>query len=66
MAEAECSCLLGGEDTVDEVLGTTSTATVDVSFADNTGTPHFVIVWSLLREGGRWKLDEQISSQRVA
>ncbi|HEX2183249.1 MAG TPA: Stk1 family PASTA domain-containing Ser/Thr kinase [Rubrobacteraceae bacterium] len=51
---------------VDQVLGTTSTATVDVSFVDNTGTPRFVIVWSLLKEGGRWKLDEQISSQRVA
>jgi hypothetical protein len=50
---------------VDEVLGTTATATVDVSFVDNTGTPRFVIVWSLLKEGGQWKLDEQISSQRV-
>jgi serine/threonine-protein kinase len=50
---------------VDEVLGTTATATVDVSFVDNTGTPHFVIVWSLLKEGGQWKLDEQISAQRV-
>jgi hypothetical protein len=50
---------------VDEVLGTTATATVDVSFVDNTGTPRFVIVWSLLKEGGQWKLDEQISSQRA-
>ena len=48
---------------VDEVLGKTATATVDVSFVDNTGTPHFVIVWSLVKEGGQWKLDEQISSQ---
>jgi hypothetical protein len=51
---------------VDEVLGTTATATVDVSFVDNTGTPRFVIVWSLLKEGGRWKLDDQISAQRGA
>jgi len=51
--------------TVDEVLGTTATATVDVSFVDNTGTPRFVIVWSLLKEDGQWKLDKQISSQRV-
>jgi hypothetical protein len=51
---------------VDEVLGTTATATVDVSFVDNTGTPRFVIVWSLLREGGQWKLDAQISAQREA
>jgi tRNA A-37 threonylcarbamoyl transferase component Bud32 len=50
--------------TVDEVLGTTATATVDVSFVDNTGTPRFVIVWSLVKEGGQWKLDEQISAQR--
>jgi eukaryotic-like serine/threonine-protein kinase len=49
---------------VAEVLGTTATATVDVSFVDNTGTPRFVIVWSLLKEGGRWTLDEQISAQR--
>jgi hypothetical protein len=49
--------------TVDEVLGTTATATVDVSFVDNTGTPRFVIVWGLVKEGGVWKLDEQISSQ---
>ncbi len=50
---------------VEEVLGTTATATVDVSFMDNTGTPRFVIVWSLVKEGGRWKLDEQLSAQRI-
>ena len=48
---------------VDEVLDTTATATVDVSFVDNTGTPRFVIVWGLVKEGGQWKLDEQISAQ---
>jgi hypothetical protein len=51
--------------TVDEVSATTATATVDVSFVDNTGTPRFVIVWSLVKEGGRWKLDSQLSAQRV-
>jgi eukaryotic-like serine/threonine-protein kinase len=51
--------------TVDEVSATTATATVDVSFVDNTGTPRFVIVWSLVKEGGAWKLDSQISAQRV-
>jgi hypothetical protein len=51
--------------TVDEVLGTSASATVDVSFVDNTGTPRFVIVWSLVQEGGRWKLDSQLSAQRV-
>jgi eukaryotic-like serine/threonine-protein kinase len=50
---------------VDEVLGTTATATMDVSFVDNTGTPRFVIVWSLVKEGGQWKLDEQLSAQRI-
>ncbi len=50
---------------VDEVLGSTATATVDVSFEDDTGTPRFVIVWGLLREGGQWKLDEQISARRI-
>ena len=42
----------------------TATATVDVSFVDNTGTPRFVIVWGLVKEGGQWKLDEQFSAQR--
>ena len=51
--------------TVDEVLGSTATATVDVSFVDSTGTPRFVIVWSLVKEDGAWKLDEQISAQRA-
>jgi eukaryotic-like serine/threonine-protein kinase len=50
---------------VDEVLGTTATATVDVSFVDNTGTPRFLIVWGLVKEGGQWKLDEQFSAQRI-
>ncbi len=49
---------------VDEVLNTTATATVDVSFVDNTGTPRFVIVWGLVNEDGAWKLDEQFSAQR--
>jgi eukaryotic-like serine/threonine-protein kinase len=51
---------------VDEVLGTTATATVDVSFVDNTGTPRFLIVWGLVKEGGQWKLDEQLSAQRIS
>jgi hypothetical protein len=51
--------------TVDEVLGTTATATVDVSFVDNTGTPRFLIVWGLVKGGGQWKLDEQLSAQRI-
>jgi serine/threonine protein kinase len=50
---------------VDEVLDITATATVDVSFVDNTGTPRFVIVWGLVKEGGAWKLDQQFLAQRV-
>jgi hypothetical protein len=50
---------------VDEVLGTTATATVDVSFVDNTGAPRFLIVWGLVKEGEQWKLDEQFSAQRI-
>ena len=30
----------------------------------STGTPRFGIVWSLVKEDGQWKLDEQISAQR--
>jgi hypothetical protein len=50
---------------VEEVLGTTATATVDVSFVDNTGTPRFIIVWGLVKEGGQWKLNQQYSSERI-
>ncbi len=51
---------------VEDISGTRATATVDVSFVDTTGTPRFFIVWGLVKEGGRWKLDEQYSAQRVA
>jgi serine/threonine protein kinase len=50
---------------VNEILGSTATATVDVTFVDNTGTPRFLIVWSLVQEGGEWKLDSQVSAQRI-
>jgi eukaryotic-like serine/threonine-protein kinase len=50
---------------VEEVLGRTATATVDVSFVDNTGTPRFVIVWGLVKEGREWKLNQQLSAQRI-
>lgn len=52
--------------TVSEISGTTATATVDVSFEDNTGTPRFEITWSLVKEGGEWKLDEQVSAEQVS
>lgn len=42
-----------------------STATVDVSFRDKTGTPRFVLTWDMIRDGGGWKLDSQTSGQKV-
>lgn len=51
---------------VNELFETTATATVEVSFVDNTGTPRFVIVWDLVKEGGQWKLDEQISAESIS
>ena len=50
---------------VHKVSRTTATATVDVSFEDNTGTPQFLITWNLIKEDGRWKLNEQSSAQKV-
>jgi class 3 adenylate cyclase len=50
---------------VDEVSVNTATATVDVSFEDNTGTPRFLIAWNLVREDGRWKLNEQASTEKI-
>jgi hypothetical protein len=50
---------------VEEVSGSTATANVDVSFEDKTGTPRFRITWSLVKEGGRWKLDEQLSAEKM-
>ncbi len=38
-------------------------ATVDVSFEDNTGTPRFVVLWGLVKEGGDWKLEEVLQTE---
>lgn len=43
----------------------TATAAVDVSFRDKTGTPHFLITWNLVKEGEQWKLDEQVSGEKI-
>lgn len=43
---------------VDEVSKDIATATVDVGFEDNTGSPRFTVTWSLVQEGGEWKLDD--------
>ena len=50
---------------VNEIFGTTATATVDVSVVDNTGTPRFLIVWNMVQEDGEWKLNSQVSAQRL-
>jgi hypothetical protein len=35
------------------------------SFVTRTGTPRFSITWKLVKEGGRWKRDEQLSAQKL-
>jgi eukaryotic-like serine/threonine-protein kinase len=50
---------------VNEIIGDTATATVDVTVLDNTGTPRFFIVWTLVKVDGEWKLDYQLSARRI-
>jgi hypothetical protein len=50
---------------VNEVSRNTATATVDVSSINKTETARFHIVWMLVKEGGAWKLDQQLSGQRI-
>jgi len=50
---------------VNEVSGNTATATVDFSSINKTETARFHIVWMLVKEGGEWKLDHQLSGQRT-
>jgi hypothetical protein len=50
---------------VNGVAGDRATATVDVTVLDNTGTPRFLITWNLVKEGGEWKLDYQLSARRI-
>jgi serine/threonine protein kinase len=50
---------------VNEVSGSTATATVDFSSINKTETGRFLIVWMLVKEGGEWKLDHQLSGQRI-
>jgi hypothetical protein len=38
---------------------------VDVSFQDKYGTSHFELVWSLVKEGGQWKLDRQLDEDEI-
>jgi serine/threonine protein kinase len=50
---------------VNEVSGSTATATVDFSSINKVETARFHIVWMLVKEGGEWKLDHQLSGQRI-
>jgi hypothetical protein len=50
---------------VNEVKGNTATATVNFSSMNKTETGRFHIVWMLVKEGGEWKLDHQLSGQRI-
>jgi hypothetical protein len=50
---------------VNEVSGSTATATVDLSSINETESAQFHIVWMLVKEGGGWKLDHQLSGQRI-
>jgi tetratricopeptide (TPR) repeat protein len=44
----------------------TTTATVDIRFEDNTGTPRFLVDWSLIRgEDEKWKLNKELSNLRL-
>src|SRR5215208_1460210 len=51
---------------VNEVSGSTATATVDFSSINKVETARFHIVWMLVKEGGEWKLDHQLSGQRIS
>jgi serine/threonine-protein kinase len=50
---------------VNEVSGSTATATVDFSSINKAEAARFHIVWMLVKEGGEWKLDHQLSGQRI-
>jgi PASTA domain len=50
---------------VNKVSGSTATATVDFSSINKAETARFDIVWMLVKEGGEWKLDHQLSGQRI-
>jgi eukaryotic-like serine/threonine-protein kinase len=50
---------------VNEVSGSTATATVDFSSINKAESARFHIVWMLVKEGGEWKLDHQLYGQRI-
>nr|MBA2535279.1 PASTA domain-containing protein [Rubrobacter sp.] len=50
---------------VNEVSGSTATVTVDFGSINEAETARFHIVWMLVKESGEWKLDHQLSGQRI-
>ncbi|HSK85245.1 MAG TPA: hypothetical protein VK902_17875 [Rubrobacter sp.] len=42
-----------------------ATATVDVAFQDEGKDSRFFLEWMLVKEGEQWKLDEQLSGERI-
>ncbi len=51
---------------VAEVEDEAATATVDVTFEDDSGTPRFLITWSLVRgDDGKWKLNKELFTLRL-
>src|SRR5215207_6877959 len=50
---------------VNKVSRNTAKATVDFSSINKAETARFHIVWMLVEEGGKWKLDHQLSGQRI-
>ncbi len=50
---------------VNDMSGDKATATVDFSSINKTETARFHIVWMLVKEAGEWKLDHQLSGQRI-
>lgn len=50
---------------VNSASGDSANATVDVSIRDNTGAPRFLLTWDLVKEDGQWKLDDQVSGEKI-
>lgn len=50
---------------VNEVSEDTATATVDVSFEDDTGSPRFLITWNLVKEDEEWTLDDVSTAEEI-
>lgn len=51
---------------VTSISDSTAQANVDVSFEDNSGSPNFLLEWSLVQEDGEWKLDELLEGEQIS